>query len=213
MGNNNVKNNEIIAEINIKEDDINKEIRIMNSYEEYKRRNRDIAFLEYKNEKEIKKCIIEINNKRINFSYFHKFNKIGKYIIKYSFLKEIININHMFSECEHLTNIDLSNFNTQNVINMSFMFSECNSLTNIDLSNFNTKKVTNMNFMFYECNSLTNIDLSNFNTQKVTNMSYMFYGCKSLTNIGLSNFNTQNFFEMNHMFFGCNSLLKSFLFH
>ena len=141
MGNNNVKNNEIIAEINIKEDDINKEIRIINSYEEYIRKNGGTVFLEDKNEKEIKKCIIEINNKRINFSYFHKFNKIGKYIIKYSFLKEIIKINYMFSECEYLTNIDLSNFNTQNVTNMCYMFYECNSLTNIDLSNFNTQKV------------------------------------------------------------------------
>ena len=42
------------------------------------------------------------------------------------------------------------------------MFYECNSLTNIDLSNFNTQNVTNMSYMFYECSSLTNIDLSNF---------------------------------------------------
>ena len=128
MGNNNVKSNEIIAEINIKEDDINKEIRIINSYEEYIRKNGGTVFLEDKNEKEIKKCIIEINNKKINFSYFHKFNKIGKYIIKYSFLKEIIKINHMFYGCNSLTNIDLSNFNTQIVNNMNYMFSGCNSL-------------------------------------------------------------------------------------
>ena len=34
------------------------------------------------------------------------------------------------------------------------MFCECNSLTNINLSNFNTQNVTNMSFMFYGCNSL-----------------------------------------------------------
>ena len=34
----------------------------------------------------------------------------------------------MFSGCESLTNIDLSNFNTQNVINMSDMFYGCYSL-------------------------------------------------------------------------------------
>ena len=44
------------------------------------------------------------------------------------------------------------------------MFGGCNSLTNIDSSNFNTQNVTNMYFMFEGCNSLTNIDLSNFNT-------------------------------------------------
>ena len=37
-----------------------------------------------------------------------------------------------------LTNINLSNFNTQNVIYMDCMFSGCNSLKYIDLSNFNT---------------------------------------------------------------------------
>ena len=44
--------NEINAEIEIKEEDINKNIRIINSYEEYKR---DFELDDkYKNEKEIK---------------------------------------------------------------------------------------------------------------------------------------------------------------
>ena len=34
----------------------------------------------------------------------------------------------LFCGCECLTNINLSNFNTQNVTNMTWMFSECNSL-------------------------------------------------------------------------------------
>ena len=34
------------------------------------------------------------------------------------------------------------------------MFSECRSLTNINLSNFNTQNVTNLSYMFYECESL-----------------------------------------------------------
>jgi len=36
----------------------------------------------------------------------------------------------MFSGCKLLTNIDLSNFNTQNVTNMSDMFWGCESLKN-----------------------------------------------------------------------------------
>ena len=63
---------------------------------------------------------------------------------------------------------------------MDHMFFRCESLTNIDLSNFNTENVTNMEYMFYKCKSLTNIDLSNFNTQNVTNMDSMLDGCKSL---------------------------------
>ena len=35
----------------------------------------------------------------------------------------------MLYGCKSLTNIDLSNFNTQNVTNMSFMFSKCYSFS------------------------------------------------------------------------------------
>ena len=53
--------NYIIAEINIKEDEINKDIRIINSFEEVKRKNKfwkikDDNF-KYENEKEIKKNV------------------------------------------------------------------------------------------------------------------------------------------------------------
>ena len=34
------------------------------------------------------------------------------------------------------------------------MFAGCESLTNINLSNFNTQNVTNMSDMFYGCKSL-----------------------------------------------------------
>ena len=145
--------NYILAEINIEEKDINKDIRIINTFEEYKRINKlrdDKDDYKYVNEKEIKEnCIIKINNKIIPFNYFYKFKEKGKYIIEYSFKNNIKNISFMFSECNSLTNIDLSNFNTQNVTDMYCMFDGCNSLTNIDLSNFNTQKVTNMSFMFY----------------------------------------------------------------
>ena len=62
------------------------------------------------------------------------------------------------------------------------MFYGSNSLTNLNLSNFNTQNVNNMSGMFECCTSLTNLNLSNFNTQNVTNMSGigMFNGCKSL---------------------------------
>ena len=204
--------NYILAEINIDEYDINKNKRILNSFEEYKRiykcydKENDYK---YGNEKELKEnCIIKVNNKIIPFNYLYKFKEKGKFKIEYSFKNNIKNISCMFSGCNSLKNFDLSNFNTQNIINMSLMFSGCNSLTNIDLSNFNTQNVTNMSNMFYKCNSLTNIDLSNFNTQNAINIACMFSGCNSLTNIDLSNFNIQNFRNASHIFNGCNSLLK-----
>ena len=60
------------------------------------------------------------------------------------------------------------------------MFEGCNSLTNLNLSNFNTQNVTDMNKMFWGCKSLTNLNLSNFNTQNVINVGGMFYNCYSL---------------------------------
>ena len=87
----------------------------------------------------------------------------------------------MFLGCGALTNIDLSNLNTQNVTNMSDMFRLCRSLTSIDLSNFDTKNVVNMKDMLSFCNSLTNINLKNLNTQNVTTMETMFGHCTSLT--------------------------------
>ena len=181
---NNTKNNIIIGEINISQNDINKDIQIINSFENNKR----IEKLEdkeddykYENEKEIKENIeIKINGKIIEFTYHYKFKNEGKYIIEYIFKNNLTKTDYMFCLCESLTNLDLSNFNTQDVTNMTNMFANCNSLTNLNLSNFNTQNVTNMNDMFSCCNSLTNLDLSNFNTQNVTDMNEMFFGCKSL---------------------------------
>ena len=135
--------NYILAEINIEEKDINEDIRIINTFEEYKRFHEwdfdEKDDYKYVNEKEIKEnCIIKINNKIIPFNYFYKFKEKGKFIIEYSFKNNIKNISYMFFECYYLTNIDLSHFNTQYVTDMSFMFYGCESLTNINLSNFNT---------------------------------------------------------------------------
>ena len=69
------KENYIIGEIEIKEEDINKDIRIINSFEEVKRiiKLKDCKDdYKYENEKEIKEnCIIEINDKIIPFSYYY----------------------------------------------------------------------------------------------------------------------------------------------
>ena len=199
-------NNYIIAEIYIKDEDINKEIQIINSYENDQRRSNREIIKEYMNEEEIKKCEIRINDKLIPFTYSYTFTNKGKYIIKYSFNNYLSKTNYMFSRCSSLTSLNLSNFNSQNVINMDWMFAGCSSLTSLNLSKFNTQNVTNMVWMFSGCTSLTNINLSTFNTQNVTNMNNMFSWCSSLTNINLSNFNTQNVTNMNAMFFKCSSL-------
>ena len=124
-----MKKNEIIGEIIITEKDINKDIRIINSYEEANRNCCHLKKREYGNEKEIKDNIeIIINNEKIDFSYFYKFKEKGKHLIKYVFKNKLSNISYMFAGCTSLSNINLSNFNTQNVTNMFRMFSGCKSL-------------------------------------------------------------------------------------
>ena len=147
-GNNPSNNNYIIAEIYIKDEDINKEIQIINLYENQQRKWNFKIEKEYMNEEEIKKCEIRINDKLIPFTYLYKFTNKGKYIIKYSFYNYLSITNHMLSGCSSITNINLSNFNIQNVTDMSYMFSDCSSLININLSNFNTQNITNMSLMF-----------------------------------------------------------------
>ena len=58
----------------------------------------------------------------------------------------LTNMGNMFWECESLTNLNLSNFNTQNVKDIRSMFSYCKSLINLNLSYFNTQNVTDMKF-------------------------------------------------------------------
>ena len=195
-----ITKNCIIGEIYIKEEDINKDIRIINSIENSKKQMED------KNEAEIKNCDIYINDENIGFSYFYKFKKEGKYKIVYVFKNEMINCNFMFFECLSLTNLDLSHFNTKKIKKTEFMFAECLSLTNLNLSHFNTKNVTHMTAMFGGCSSLTTLNLSSFNTQNVVKMSGMFCNCLSLSNLNLSNFNTKSVANMNHMFNRCPSL-------
>ena len=207
---NNLNDNYIIAEINIEEKDVNKNIRIINSYDECMRLFPDSPKFRkddrYRNEDEIKKCEIRINEELIPFNYEHKFNEKGKYIIKYLFKKNINNICLLFYRCSSLTKINLSNFNTNNLSNINGLFSGCSSLININLSNFNTNNVTDMTCLFRRCSSLTNIDLSNFKTNNFDGMYRMFSECSSLTNIDLSNFNTNNVIQMGCMFEGCSSL-------
>ena len=202
--------NIIIGEINIGPIDINKDIQIINSFEnvkrinEYKDKEDDVN---YENEKEIKEnTIIKINGKLIKFSYLYKFEKEGIYKIVYSFKRNLKKTNHLFYRCNNLISLNLSNFNSQNITNMSNMFNNCGALIYLNLSNFNTHKVTDMSYMFNNCGALTNLDLTNFDIQKVINMGNMFSNCRSLTKLNFSNLNTKSNINTFAMFDGCKSL-------
>jgi len=199
--------NFIIAQTYV--EDCSQDFLIINSFENSQRKYKAIEeedTSQYENEKEIKEnCSIEINNKKIPFAYYYKFNTPGIQTIKYIFKNNLTKIDYMFYECM-LIHIDLSNFNSKNVTNMRSMFQGCNGLVSINFSNFNTQNVTNMSYLFEYCESLLSLDLSSFNTQNVIDMSNMFSENASLKNLDLSNFNTQKVSRMNFMFDCCTSL-------
>ena len=120
--------------------------------------------------------------------------------------ENVIDMSEMFFDCQKLKSLDLSNLNTSNVTNMSGTFYGCQSLRSLDLSNFDTSNVTDMSGIFIMCYSLISLDISKFDTGNVTNMSEMFYACESLVALDLSNFDTSNVTDMSGMFNGCENL-------
>ena len=136
--------NYIIAEFEIH---WSEEIQIINSYDEIQR-NHKWGLLpnhynyysikeELRNEEDIKECEIEIEGKKIPFTYYYKEQNKDKYKrkyklkIKYSFKKNLTNLNSLFYDCKYMKSIDFTNFCTTNVINMNFMFHNCYHLKKI----------------------------------------------------------------------------------
>ena len=202
-------NNVITATFKINND--NSEVKIINSYENSVREGLklDNNVTIEKNEEQIKKCIIIINEKKLEkFEYVKCFYRKGEYTIKYIFPTPLNSTNYMFYKCRNIIKIDLSSFNSKYVTNMCGMFEKCDNLKDINLKNINTSNVKNMSWMFNECESLTNLNLSHFQTQNVENMICMFNRCKNLIKLDLSNLDAQNVINMICMFWGCNSLTK-----
>ena len=205
--------NENLGYVIIGPEDINKEIQIINSFENVKRMERaelkqdDLQFL---NEKEIKENIqLKLNDSNINFTYTYKFDNPGTYKIEYLInSKKLTRINHLFYGCSRLSKLYLPNLDTNNIVNINGIFGCCTNLKILNVSNFDTQNVVDMRIVFKDCSSLENLNISNFITKNVTNMTGMFLNCKSLTSLDLSNFNTQNVTNMSQMFFGCSSLIN-----
>ena len=186
-------NNFIICEHEIKKEDLNKKINILNYPEDYKK---DL----------INCCDIFINNKKIDFSYDYIFSEEGKYEIKIKFKKEINNLSWLFYNCKTITTIYFANFHINNINDISYMFHGCSSLKYLDINHLNVENVINMNGLFSDCYSLENLDLSELESDNVKNMNWMFQNCYSLKNLNLSNFNTSKVEYMIGMFENCNSL-------
>ena len=122
------------------------------------------------------------------------------------FASSLTTCNSMFQGCSLITEIDLSNFDSNNVGNIDYMFYGCTSLKSIKFGNFKTSKLKIMEYVFQNCLSLEILDLSSFDTSKVTDFHYMFYNCSSLKYLDLSNFDTSSCICTFYMFAECTSL-------
>ena len=149
-----------------------------------------------------------ITNDLSNLPSLIKFQKMGAALLEVNFanINNITDMSYMFTNCNNLTRVYTSNWDTSNVTNMSYMFAGCNNLTSLDVSGWDTSNVTNMNYMFSSCNNLTSLDVSGWDTSKVTNMTYMFNSCNKLTSLDVSGWDTSNVTNMSYMFAGCNNL-------
>ena len=206
----------IIGQIKIESNDINKNIQIINSFENVKKGTNETFYneLNYQNESDIQDNIeIRIDDKLIEFSYCYKFEKEGKYIIKYRFKKDLTKLNHLFYNCRNLIKLDFSSCNLNNLTNICNIFNGCSKLEYLNISNLKTHNVTDMNNIFYNCYGLSKIDLTKFNTEKVINMNRMFYNCNNLKDINLTSFETKNVIDMSYMFNSCNLLTNLDLTH
>ena len=165
--------------------------------------------IEYINPSEIDVFVNGIRFK-IDDSYWLRFSpkKAGLYTILILFNTKITNCKSLFYDCNKITEIDLSFFNSENVTSMEGMFSYCKSLLKINLSSFCTKNVTKMNSMFYNCENLKELNLSSFDTHNVEDMAEMFKNCENLKELDLSSFDTHNVKKMNEIFNSCCSLVN-----
>ena len=152
------------------------------------------------------KAGVKVQGNENSYQMFYECNNLSSIFISNFDTSNVLNMNNMFCICTNLTSLDLSNFDTSKVTDMGRMFYGCKILNSLNISNFNSSKVINMNKMFSGCNILQSIDVSNFDTSKVTNMSYMFAYCNKLKTIDASKWNTTNVTDMSYMFSGCSAL-------
>ena len=126
--------------------------------------------------------------------------------VVFRYPERVMKMSYMFSGCESLEKLDISNLDTRNVTDMSGMFNYCEYLKEIELSNFDTSNVTDMSYMFYGCTFLEILDISKLNTRNVINMSSMFNDCISLKELDISRLDRRNVKDMSCMLADCGGI-------
>jgi surface protein len=141
-------------------------------------------------------------------------------------------IESIFSGCDSLISLDISNFDLYKIGSFSFLsglktlkylnltnvktyradlsssFYNLYSLISIDLTNLDISSAVYLQNLFDNCLSLESVDLSNLNTKKVRDMRYLFRNCNKLQFVNFSNLDTSHVEYMDYMFSNCHSLVS-----
>ena len=199
--------NEITISIQIRDEDVKKEIYFLDNYIKFDEETKKIH--EHDNLKELNNNNVKIYIDEVPYKFCKYFipKEKGMYTIRIIFNILMKDCSYMFYNCENIRNINLSLFDAQKVTHMNHMFSHCYNLLNVNLLRLNTKSLINMSYMFCSCESLTKIDLSSFNTENVLNMEGMFFYCLKLAKINVLRFNTSKVIDMSRMFNLCPNLI------
>ena len=115
-------------------------------------------------------------------------------------------MSYLFYECDALTQLDLSNWDTSNIRYMISTFNGCTNLTELNCSTWNTGKVYNLQLAFLNCKSLETIPVRDWDTRSLIYMDKAFSYCTSLTNLDVSKWDTSKVVEMTSVFYQCSSL-------
>lgn len=118
----------------------------------------------------------------------------------------VTNMKYMFSDCNKLQTIDLSNFDTSNVTDMSYMFNYCEELSPLNLSNFDTSKVTKARDMFNSCMQLKTLIIPDGFLKNNTNATWLFHYCSALTNLDTTKLDFSNVTTAYYCFTYCKAL-------
>jgi len=220
--------NYITMKVLVNNDDINKDIILINQCNIYKYYQNfelnDIDILidneyvakkyknihdEFKYDEQSKNCE---KSQRLSYElnklycFYWNFSNEGVYDIKIIFKKNLFSCNDMFLNCNKIIEIDCSHFNCSQVTSCISMFKSCSSLKKINFGKLDFSIVSYFDEIFCGCKNLVDLDVSNFNTKNSLSFSSMFKGCTKLKEIDVSKFNSSKCESIEFMFYDCQNI-------
>ena len=96
----------------------------------------------------------------------------------------------MFRQCEKLSVLDTTGWDTSNITNMQGMFYKCYGLKEIiGVSDWDVSNLTSLYAAFYNLHAMTELDLSGWDVSKVTNLNMALRSNNNLSYVDLSGWN------------------------